>query len=402
MAGLGGPVHGDQPEGHGEALLPFKIIQQAPVAVALHGNAVGDAVPHPLQGLADEFCPPGIIGSGDAVFRDDQHSFEIFRHCPDHIFQALGIELVIHLGQLRAFGAVQLAEGADPGPGIVLNAQIVIVFDIGQIVAEFLLPEGQVLTEEEKEALYRQRRSAKAMIRLIDDQIGKILELLELRDMLKDTLILFTSDHGDMLGDHYLIQKGVPWRQALNVPLAAWLPGARPVGKRTGVVELHDIAATILDYAGLDPEEALSRSWPAYNDRLPCRSFLPVLRGETERHRKFAYSESDFTEERHGDTVFSEVLRKRGGGGKRSSAWRSVVTEEYKYIRYLGYELGEAPYEEFYDLTLDPMETHNRIEDPAYAEQLREARLTMDYVTDHYPAAQLTWATACAAERRLS
>lgn len=267
---------------------------------------------------------------------------------------------------------------------------------------DFLLPEGQVLTREEKEALWRQRRSAKAMIRLIDDQIGKILELLERRDMLKDALILFTSDHGDMLGDHYLIQKGVPWRQALNVPLAAWLPGGESVGKRTGVVELHDIAATILDYAGLDPEEALSRPWPAYNDRLPCRSFLPVLRGETERHRKFAYSESDFTEERHGDTVFSEVLRKRGGGGKRSSAWRSVVTEEYKYIRYLGYELGEAPYEEFYDLTLDPMETHNRIEDPAYAEQLREARLTMDYVTDHYPAAQLTWATACAAERRLS
>ena len=220
--------------------------------------------------------------------------------------------------------------------------------------------------------------------------------------MLKDTLILFTSDHGDMLGDHYLIQKGVPWRQAMNVPLAAWLPGGESVGKRTGVVELHDIAATILDYAGLNPEEALSRSWPAYNDRIPCRSFLPVLRGEAERHRKFAYSESDFTEERHVDTVFSEVLRKRGGGGKRSNAWRTVVTEEYKYIRYLGYELGEAPYEEFYDLTIDPMETLNCIEDPAYAEQLREARLAMDYVTDHYPAAQLTWATACAADRRLS
>lgn len=266
---------------------------------------------------------------------------------------------------------------------------------------DFLLPEGQVLTEEEKETLYRQRRSAKAMIRLIDDQIGEILELLERRDMLKDTLLLFTSDHGDMLGDHYLIQKGVPWRQALNVPLAAWLPGAEKVGQRTGVVELHDIAATILDYAGLEPQEALSRSWPAYNDRIPCRSFLPVLKGERETHRDFAYSECDFTEERHEDTVFSEVLRKRGGGGKRANAWRCITTEDYKYIRYLDYELGEGPYEEFYDLTLDPLETENRIADPAYAEKLREARLRMDYTVDRYPAAQLTWATACAADRKL-
>ena len=45
------------------------------------------------------------------------------------------------------------------------------------------------------------------------------------------------------------------------------------------------------------------------------------------------------------------------------------------------------------------METEDRIADPAYAEQLREARLRMDYTVDRYPAAQLTWATACAADR---
>ena len=266
---------------------------------------------------------------------------------------------------------------------------------------DFLLPEGQVLTEAEKEALYRQRRSAKAMIRLIDDQIGEILELLERRDLLQDTLVLFVSDHGDMLGDHYMIQKGVPWRQAMNVPLAAWLPGAAPVGKRTCPVELHDIAATILDYAGLEPQAALSRPWPAYNDRIPCRSFLPVLAGKAERHRDFAYSESDYSEERHDGTDFSQVLRKRGAGGRRSNAWRSVVTERSKYIRYLGYELGEAPYEEFYDLERDPGETKNLAGDPAYAGQVEEARRRADYITDHYPAAQMTWATACAADRHI-
>lgn len=265
----------------------------------------------------------------------------------------------------------------------------------------FLLPEGQVITGEEKEALYRQRRSAKAMIRLIDDQIGEILALLEKRDMLRDTLVLFASDHGDMLGDHYMIQKGVPWRQAMNVPLAAWLPGAEPVGRRVCPVELHDVAATILEYAGLDPQEALSRPWPAYNDRVPCRSFLPVLEGRTERHRDFAYSESDFTEERHADTDFAQVLRKRGAGGRRSNAWRSIVTESSKYIRYLGYALGEEAYEEFYDLENDPGETENLIADPRYAARIEEARRRERYVVDHFPAAQMTWAAACAAGRNI-
>ena len=266
---------------------------------------------------------------------------------------------------------------------------------------DFLLPEGQVITGEEKETLYRQRRSAKAMIRLIDDQIGEILALLEKRDMLRDTLVLFASDHGDMLGDHYMIQKGVPWRQAMNVPLAAWLPGAEPVGRRVCPVELHDAAATILEYAGLDPQEALSRPWPAYNDRVPCRSFLPVLEGRTERHRDFAYSESDFTEERHADTDFAQILQKRGAGGRRSNAWRSIVTESSKYIRYLGYALGEEAYEEFYDLENDPGETENLIADPRYAARIEEARRRERYVVDHFPAAQMTWAAACAAGRNI-
>ena len=75
---------------------------------------------------------------------------------------------------------------------------------------DFLLPEGQVIAQKDKEALWRQRRSSKAMIKLIDDQIGEILRLLEKRGMMEDTLVLFTSDHGDMLGDHYLLQKGFP------------------------------------------------------------------------------------------------------------------------------------------------------------------------------------------------
>lgn len=256
---------------------------------------------------------------------------------------------------------------------------------------DFLLPEGQTLTDEQKESLWRQRRSAKAMLRLIDDQVGALMRILEERNMLDDTLVLFTSDHGDMLGDHYMLQKGVPWRQALCVPLAVRLPGAKRVGENTSPVELSDLAATMLDYAGLEPKKALSRSWPAYNDIIPSRSLLPLLRGETERVRDFAFSESDFTEERASGVTAEEIMRHRGGRG-RSNAWQCITTEQGKYIKYLGYQIGEAPAEEYYDLTVDPEETQNRVDDPAYRAEVDGARLRLQYMVDHYPPAQKTWA----------
>lgn len=118
------------------------------------------------------------------------------------------------------------------------------------------------------------------MVRLIDDQIGKVLDTLAREGFCEDTLVLFVSDHGDMLGDHYRIQKGVPWRQAMNVPLAIRLPGAAPIGRSDAPVEISDLAATILEYAGMDTA-ALSRAWPAYHDRIPSRSLLPILEGRT-------------------------------------------------------------------------------------------------------------------------
>nr|WP_297275225.1 sulfatase-like hydrolase/transferase [uncultured Agathobaculum sp.] len=267
---------------------------------------------------------------------------------------------------------------------------------IGAVIG---IPLGIFMAWNDKEALYRQRHSSKAMIKLIDDQIGLTLDLLEERGMLDDTLILFTSDHGDMLGDHYLLQKGVPWRQAVNVPLAVRLPGAAPIGVNPYPVELSDLAATILDYAGLAPAQALSRSWPAYNDIIPCRSLLPVLRGETERCRDFCFAESDFTEERVDGIPITDTPYWRGADGRRSNAWQSIITETSKYIKYLGYALGETPYEEFYDLTRDPMETQNCVADPAYRAQVEQARARLAYMVDHHPAAQKTWCTACAQAR---
>lgn len=254
---------------------------------------------------------------------------------------------------------------------------------------EFIPGDGGVLSAEEAQLLHRQRRSSMAMMTLIDDQIGAILEVLRRRGLYEDTLIVFTSDHGDMLGDHYYLQKGCPWRQALNVPLAIRLPGGQPLGPVDAPVEYPDITATILDYAGLDPKQALSRPWPAYNDRIPGRSLLPILRGDCGRVREFAYSESDFTEERAPGTRYEDIVR--GRGFRRTNAWRAVTTETAKYIRYLDYDAPGGAYEEFYDLSVDPDERVNRIDDPEYAGQIQLAWERMLYVVDQYPPCQLTW-----------
>lgn len=256
---------------------------------------------------------------------------------------------------------------------------------------DFILGEDQTLNEAEKEILYRQRRSTKAMLKLIDDQIGILLDILASRGMDKNTLIVFTSDHGDMLGDHYMIQKGVPWRQSLNVPLAIKAPGIEPIGMNPSPVELTDITATILDWAGLSPQSALSRTWPAYNDLLPCRSLLPILKGEVPSVREFAFSETDFTEERSSGITPEEIVKNRGGRG-RTNAWQCITTETTKYIKYLGYNLGDDPVEEFYDLSVDPEELHDLSGDENYKAEIEEARKRLMYIIDHYPPAQKTWA----------
>lgn len=259
-------------------------------------------------------------------------------------------------------------------------------------IDDFVLEEGQTLSEEEKEAVYRERRASKAMLRLIDDQVGELLKVLRRREMIDDTLIVFTSDHGDMLGDHRLIQKGVPWRQSTMVPLAISLPGAEAVGNTGALVELTDVTATILDYAGLDPVGALSRPWPAYNARIPGRSLLPVIRGELSGVRDFAFSESDFTEERVGvycSYTKEEYQQIRGAG--RDTAWQMIQSPTHKYVKYLNYDAPGAYHEELYNLVNNPDEVKNVAGSPEEAEALKLARDRLMYVLDSYPPAQKTW-----------
>ena len=91
------------------------------------------------------------------------------------------------------------------------------------------------------------------LIKLIDDQVGRILESLEEIGQREQTVILFTSDHGEMLGDHGLSRRGADFYEGLvRVPLIVSWPGHFESGlKSDALVELLDKAPTLLELAGL-------------------------------------------------------------------------------------------------------------------------------------------------------
>jgi arylsulfatase A-like enzyme len=100
-----------------------------------------------------------------------------------------------------------------------------------------------------------------ASVAFIDRQVGRILECLEKQGLRDNTMIIFTSDHGDMLGDHGLLAKGAFFYEpCTKVPLIISSPtiDARSYGRCSALVQGHDIASTILAYAGLNDGECMA------------------------------------------------------------------------------------------------------------------------------------------------
>ena len=92
-----------------------------------------------------------------------------------------------------------------------------------------------------------------AQILLIDDQVGRMLDALEASGQRENTIIIFTSDHGEMLGDHGLLQKGCRFYEgAVHIPLILSWPGHFQAGLRShALVELTDLVPTLLDIIGI-------------------------------------------------------------------------------------------------------------------------------------------------------
>lgn len=96
------------------------------------------------------------------------------------------------------------------------------------------------------------------MITMVDDQIGRVMKSLEELSMLDNTIVVFMSDHADLMGDHWLINKGpFLYRSLLRVPTIWRIPGCKDAGRQSeAMVSTVDFCPTVLDLAGVAPAES--------------------------------------------------------------------------------------------------------------------------------------------------
>jgi arylsulfatase A-like enzyme len=188
-----------------------------------------------------------------------------------------------------------------------------------------------------------------AMIELIDDQLARLLKHIEAAGQLDDTLIIFTSDHGESLGDHGLVEKGCRFMEGMaRVPLVMSWPGHFSQGLRSdALVQLTDIAPTLLEVAGLDIPE-----------RMNGRSLLPILTGDADPDNFRDYVRCEFR----------NAIRL--GDGTHASM---IADKRWKLVLYHGKDgLGEL-----YDLVADPNEHRNLYYEPESAEVINRYMIKM-------------------------
>jgi len=192
------------------------------------------------------------------------------------------------------------------------------------------------------------------LISQIDHHVGRLLAFLEEQGRMNDTLIVFTSDHGDYLGDHYMAEKELFHEESVRIPIIVFDPDEESDVTRGTVddrfVEAIDLVPTFIEAAGGDIPEHI----------LEGHSLRPLLRGEIlQDWRNYVISESEYAA-RFANWDF---------GIKPSEARGTMVrTEDWKYIHH------EVFRPELFDLVNDPSELIDLGEDSAYEDIRQEMR----------------------------
>jgi arylsulfatase A-like enzyme len=163
-----------------------------------------------------------------------------------------------------------------------------------------------------------------AMVTMVDEWIGKVVATLKKNEQYGNTVILFASDHGEMLGDFGLFSKTYMYEGSVRVPLIVSGPGVTARGRSAALAELVDLYPTILDLAGCAYER----------ERLDGISLAPILTGTSKGHKVDQFSE-------WGGVEAPPYARRR-----------MLFDGRYKLIDTLGFK-------ELYDLDADPKESSN-------------------------------------------
>ena len=201
------------------------------------------------------------------------------------------------------------------------------------------------LGEVDEETLRRTVAAYYGMITAMDERVGLILKELETQGLSKDTWVVYTSDHGESLGEHGLFYKQCSYEGSVGVPLIVRGPGAPAGGSIDHPVTLVDLYPTILDMAGIASEPG-----------LPGRSWLPLMRGERADRPDYAFSEF------HGNFLRQD--------------WYMLAKGDYKYTWYA----KERP--SLFNIARDPLENHDLASDPSKAGILREFEILLRGILD--------------------
>ncbi len=172
-----------------------------------------------------------------------------------------------------------------------------------------------------------------SLCRLLDEQLARILDALDRQGLAENTIVIFTTDHGELLGDHGLWMKGpFHYEELIRVPLIVRWPAGLPAGRRAdGLISHVDLVPALLDAAG-QPQVA----------DLDGVNALPLLRGETAAVR---------------DDLLVECTDDPTG-----LRLKTIVTPAHKLTVYHQRDTGEC-----YDLAADPGEIKNLWNAPAHA-----------------------------------
>ncbi|MBT4822334.1 MAG: sulfatase-like hydrolase/transferase [Lentisphaerae bacterium] len=182
----------------------------------------------------------------------------------------------------------------------------------------------------------------------LDRQIGNVMAVLRMYGLDENTLIVFSSDHGDGVGAHRWTQKQVFYEECVNVPLIVRPPGEMPPLETSRLTNAGlDILPTLLDYAGVPvPPGAQGHS------------LRPAIEQSEDSQPNYVVTETDFC----------------GNGSRFGASGRMVRTEGFKYCVYDRLYEDDTP-EQFFDLRNDPGEMHNLVREPgAFGPALEDHR----------------------------
>ncbi len=185
--------------------------------------------------------------------------------------------------------------------------------------------------------LARARRGYYAQIAHLDNQIGRFLMQMRHCRIEEPVWYVFTSDHGEMLGDHHLFRKVTPYEGSAKTPLIIVPPGGSRVQVSEAPVSQPDLMPTFLEMAGVPVPEAVEG-----------RSLLPLLERAPQEvgWREYVHGE-------HAANYAPESGNQFVTDGKEKFVWFTLTGEE-----------------QFFDLRRDPEERHNAVADPAYRERV--------------------------------